>query len=251
MTELDLYESIFKRKSVRKYDLTPLDENTLLEIKEYVYSLKPLYKDIKTEIRIVPKDGVNILLPIKAPHYFVMTSENKEGYLTNGGYMLQQMDLFLSAKGIGSCYLGMAMPTKATKKGSELDSVMVLAFGSPAEAVYRTDISEFKRKSLLEITNIINNDQLLEAARLAPSATNSQPWYFTGKNDVIHLYCIKNNIVKALVYDKMNKVDMGITMCNIAVSAKHLRKEIEFIHDKAAEDNPPKGYYYIATAILR
>jgi nitroreductase len=44
----DPYPIIFKRKSIRDYDLTPLDENTLTEISEYTNILKPLYYDIKT-----------------------------------------------------------------------------------------------------------------------------------------------------------------------------------------------------------
>jgi len=249
--KLDFFETIFKRKSVRKYDLNPLDDNILFEIESFVNKVEPLYKNIETEIRIVQKEGVNVLLPIRAPHYLVMNSENKEGYLTNAGYMLQQVDLFLSSKGIGSCYLGMALPTKVTKKASKLEFVIVLAFGKPEEAVHRTDISEFKRKALSEITSITDSGQLLEAARLAPSATNSQPWYFTGGKGVVNLYCVKSNIIKAMVYDKMNKIDMGIALYHIAVSANHLGKKIEIIFDETMQEDYLKGYYYIVTAIIK
>lgn len=251
MMQPNLYETIFKRKSVRKYDMTPLDDEILSEIKEYANTVDRLYDNIKTEIHTVKQDELNILAPVKAPHYLVMTSENNAGYLTNAGYMLQQVDLFLSSKGIGSCYLGMAQPKKATKKGLELEFVMVLALGNPIETVHRTNITEFKRKALSEITNIVNNDQLLEVARLAPSATNSQPWYFTGGEGVIHAYCFKANLIKALVYDKMNKIDMGISLCHIGVAAEHFGKDMVFVQDKAAEDNPPKGYYYIGTVKLK
>lgn len=251
MIQSNFYQTIFERKSIRKYNLTPLDDKTLCEIREFIDKVEPLYNNIETQIRIVPMAGVNVFLPIKAPHYIVMTSQNKEGYLTNGGYMLQQIDLFLSTNGLGSCYLGMAMPTKDTKKESKFEFVMILALGNPAEPVHRTDISQFKRKPLLEITNMVGSEQFLEPARLAPSATNGQPWYFTGQNGVINCYCVKLNIIKALMYEKMNKIDMGIALCNIAVAAKHLGKQIEFITDIAAKANNPKGYYYITTAILK
>jgi hypothetical protein len=251
MIQSNLFEAIFKRKSIRKYDLTPLDDKLLLEIEAFISKVEPLYNNIKTEIRIVAKDGVNILVPVKAPHYLVMTSEKKEGYLTNAGYMLEQVNLFLSTNDIGSCFLGMAQPTKATKKSSKFEFVIALALGNAAEPLHRTDVSEFKRKSILQISNIIGNDQLLEPVRLAPSAINSQPWFFTGGNEVINSYCVKPNIIKAIVYEKMNKIDMGIALCHITVTAKHLDKQIEFIYDKTAEGSYPKGYYYIATAILK
>jgi nitroreductase len=251
MINSNFYKTIFKRKSVRKYDLTELNDKTLLDIKEFISSVKPLYGNIETQMRIVSKEEINLLVPIKAPHYLMMTSQNKEGYLTNAGYMLQQVDLFLSTNGFGSCYIGMALPTRDTKRGSELDFVIILAFGNPAEAVYRDDVSQFKRKPLLKITNIVNYDRLIEPARLAPSATNSQPWFFTGENGLINCYCVKSNIIKAFVYEKFNKIDMGIAICHIAVAAKHLGKQINFISDKSAMDNHPKGYYYITTAMLK
>lgn len=244
MIQANLYETIFKRKAVRKYDLKPLNDNTLSTITDYVKSLKPLYDGIKTEMRIVGQDEVKLLVSGKAPHYLLLYSENKEGYLTNAGYMLQQVDLFLSSKGIGSCYVGMGKPAKAS---AELEYVIMLAFGNPTEPVHRADSSEFKRKSLLQITNVVGNDKLLETARLAPSATNSQPWFFTGSNGIIHAYCVKPNMIKALLYGKMNKIDMGIALCHIAVAAAHEGKEIAFVHDEKALANHPKGYYYVVT----
>ena len=251
MIKSNFYNVIFKRKSVRKYELKPLNIKVQLEVEEYVRAVKSLYKNIKTKIRIVSLGEVSGLLSIKAPHYLILTSEKKDGYLTNAGYMLQQVDLFLSSKGIGSCYLGLARPTKVIKKGLELDVVMVLAFGNPAEAVHRDDVSGFNRKSLHEITNMTDYEQFLEPARLSPSASNSQPWYFTGENEKIHVYCIRPNFLKAIVYEKLNKFDIGIALYHLAVAARNFDRGFEFIKEKSAESSPPKGYYYIGTVIIK
>jgi nitroreductase len=251
VTQANYFDVIFTRKSIRKYDLNPIDDKTLLEIEAYIKKVETIYDNIKTEIRIVSKNEVTSLLPVKAPQYLVMSSENKEGYLTNAGYMLEQIDLYLSSRGIGCCYLGMTQPTKAIKKESDLEFVMVLAFGNAAEPIHRIDVSEFKRKSLPEITNIINYDEILEPIRLAPSASNSQPWYFTGGAGVIHAYCVKGNFIKALIYEKMNKIDMGIALCLLNITAAHYGRRIEFSQDKTAHNNPPKGYYYISTILLK
>ena len=53
MKETELYETIFKRKSIRNYDLTPLDQNTLEEISNHLNGLEPLYDDIKVEFKII------------------------------------------------------------------------------------------------------------------------------------------------------------------------------------------------------
>jgi len=251
MMQPDLYEMIFKRKSIRKYDETPLDDATISGIEDFIKKAEPLNKDIKTEISIVPNEAVTVFLPVNSPQYLVMTSEKKEGYLTNAGYILEQVDLFLSSKGIGSCYVGMAQPTKETRKNLNLEFVIIVAFGKPGENLHRTEISEFKRKSLSEITNIAGSQEFLEPVRIAPSATNSQPWFFTGGNGVINLYCVKSGFLKSMVYDKMNKIDMGIALCHLALSVGHSGKNMEIVFDKAAQEEGPKGYYYINTAILK
>ncbi|WHH57868.1 nitroreductase family protein [Petroclostridium sp. X23] len=247
MKQTNLYEAIFKRKSVRKYDLNPLDENTLAEISAYTNVLKPIDSKIKTEMMIVSQEQIKNLLPIKSPHYIVVSSENKEGYLTNVGFMLQQMDLFLSINGIGSCWVGMAKPIKAVKEGLTLEFVIAMAFGKAEEPLHRNSTQEFKRKTLSEISSGSGMEEQLEAVRLAPSATNGQPWYFVVNKDTIDAFCIKPNFIRALMYERMNKIDMGIAFCHFWLASKQLGKDIEFIHHSTAQDNPPKGYDYTAT----
>lgn len=58
MIKDDLYPIIFKRKSIREYDVSPLDEDTLEEISGQIQNLNPLYSDIKTEIKIVSSNEV-------------------------------------------------------------------------------------------------------------------------------------------------------------------------------------------------
>lgn len=96
MEELDLYKTIFKRKSVRKYDLTPLPKKHY-EISNHLKEIKPLHEDIHVEFRIISPDMVKRMMKA-APHYLAAFSEIKEGHLTNIGFMLQQMDLFFLQK---------------------------------------------------------------------------------------------------------------------------------------------------------
>ena len=45
MEKTDYYQAIFKRKSIRNYNLTPLNEDKLNEINEHLKTLGPLYND--------------------------------------------------------------------------------------------------------------------------------------------------------------------------------------------------------------
>lgn len=251
MDNNDLHSIVYQRKSIRKYDLTPLADSTMAEIKEFVRSLRPLDATIKTAMKFVSQTEVHHnLLRIKAPHYLVAFSENKAGYLTNIGFMLQQLDLFLAAKGIGSCWQGIPRPTNEVRASSELEFVIVMSFGMAREPLYRNSIQEFKRKPLDKISNITGLNDLLEPVRLAPSATNSQPWFFTGDHHLLHAYCVKTNFLKALIYEKMNQVDMGIALYHLWLAAQTSGKNATFRQDAGAKANPPDGYYYICSVEL-
>ncbi len=252
MKDTELYQTIFKRKSIRQYVLDPLEGHVLSEIMAHTSSLKPLYKDIKVEFKILPQEDVKALLFLaKAPHYLALFSETKEGYLMNAGFMLQQMDLFFSVNGIGSCWQGMAKPTKEISKNSKLDFVIIMAFGKPNEKLHRESVSEFKRKQLQEITDIKGADELLEPARLAPSAMNKQQWFFTGSASTIHAYHSKANVLTAFVLNRVSRISMGIPICHLWIAAKHFGKEVEFIEDKNAKNNPPPGLEYAITIKMK
>ena len=248
---MKLYETIFKRKSIREYDLTPFDGHTLAEIMAHTSALKRMYDDIKIEMKLLSQKDVKGLFLAKAPHYLAVFSETKDGYLTNAGFMLQQMDLFFSANGIGSCWQGMPKPTKEILKRSTLEFVILLAFGKPKERLHRESISEFKRKPLGEITDVKGADEILEPARLAPSAMNWQPWFFTGTASAIHAYRAKSSFLTAFMIEKVRKVSMGIAICHVWIAAKHFGKEVEFIDDQEARNNPPDGHDYVVTIRIK
>jgi nitroreductase len=231
--------------------LTPLDERTLAEIIAHISALKPIYDNIKIEMKIVSQKDVKGLLSAKAPHYIAVFSEAKNGYLTNVGFILQQMDLFLSSNGVGSGWQGIPKPTKEILSSSKLEFVILLAFGKPKELLHRESVSEFKRKSLGKITNIKGADELLEPARLAPSAMNKQPWFFTGDAGTIHVYRAKSNFITAFMFEKMSKISMGIAICHLWIAAKHFGRDVEFIADKAAQNKPPAGHDYVITVKMK
>ena len=251
MENTNLYETIFRRKSIRQYDLTPLDGHTLEEIMAHTSALKPLYDGIKIEMKLLSQKDVKGLFLAKAPHYLSVFSEAKDGYLTNAGFMLQQMDLFFSANGIGSCWQGMPKPTKEILNRSKLEFVILLAFGKPKERLHRESISEFKRKPIGEITDVKGADELLEPARLAPSAVNRQQWFFTGNASTIHAYRAKSSFLTAFMFERMSKISLGIAVCHVWIAARHLGKEVEFISDKEAQNNPPAGHDYVITIKIK
>lgn len=245
----ELYQAIYKRKSIRKYEEYRLSEKELTEIKDFLNEAKVLDPEIKFEAKIVNSDGVKSLLPIKSPHYLQFFSEKKGDYLLNAGFILQQLDLYLSANNLGSCWFGLAKPKKEIIAESDLEYIITLVFGRPSEATLRDSIEDFDRKPLSEIKEGENHYELLEAARLAPSATNGQPWYFISEEKQIHLYQLEPNFIKKFFYEKMNRIDMGIVLAHLWLAAKEHNNNFEF---EKLEKSPAvvEGYNYLTTVKL-
>jgi len=108
--------------------------------------------------------------------------------------------------------------------------VIMLAFGHPKGDQLRHDLKGFKRKPMEQITD--KPDPRLEPARLAPSAVNSQPWYFTHEEDIIHVYCAK----------KGSRLDAGIALAHLYVA-----NEETFLFLKAKNVSEVTGYRYIGS----
>ena len=230
---MNLYDYIWKRKSTRNYNEIPLSEEELNRILEYAKEIKPLYPNIKVDYQITTAAKKSLLG--KAPYYLMISSEEKEGDLENVGFMFQQIDLYLSSQGYGSCWQGMAKPLAELK--SEFPFVIAIAFGN-VDNPYRNQ-SEFKRKPLSSISS--GTDERLDAARVAPSAVNNQNWFFVANNNEIDVFRKKGPIS---VFDRTNKIDVGIAICHLFIASEHMGKPFSFVSET---DRTKKGYIYVGT----
>lgn len=56
------------------------------------------------------KADVHGLWKVDAPYYLAIYSDQEEGCERNAGYLMEQMVLYMTAKGLGTCYLGSVQP---------------------------------------------------------------------------------------------------------------------------------------------
>ena len=163
---MSLENQIYTRKSCRKYlD----DEMDMASIHDFMSNVKPLIEGIDYHYDILTPEKLTIRAGWSVPYYLAIYSDKKEFYQENVGFVFQQLSLYLQSIGIGSCWVGMASP-----KIKDDEFVIVISFGKSNDMT--RDVDDFKRKRLCEISD--SNDKRLTPARLAPSAINSQPWYF-------------------------------------------------------------------------
>ena len=229
---MTLKEMIYCRRSCRSFTGKPVDGEMIEKILSF--DLKPLYPDLKVRMDIVPRNQVKCICPWTTPQLITVYAEEGEGYPENIGFLFQQMDLYLQTLGLGVCWLGMGrLNPKTTTAVEGMKFVIMLAFGYPKGDQLRHDLKDFKRKPMEQITDLPNPK--LEPARLAPSAVNSQPWYFTHEGDAIHVYCNK----------KGSRLDAGIALAHLYVA-----NEETFRFFKAEKVTALKDYQYIGSVAM-
>lgn len=241
---MELKDMIGRRKSVRNYRSEPLDAAALDGLKAFLAGMTPLDPNLRFSWDIVDESRVKCILPWKAPQLIAMYAEEKEGALENIGFLFQQVELYLQAQGIGTCWLGMGKPDQQLAAKDGMPFCMLLAFGYPKEGEeWRENAADFKRKALQDIAD--EPDKRLEPARLAPSSVNSQPWYFTHEGDVIHVWRATPTGLMRKALDKMNRIDMGIALAQLYVCNPE-----SFRFFKAERAPEKKGYIYTGSITL-
>lgn len=235
---------ICKRKSVRKYTAEPVNSETVAKILEFCNQAQALHPDIKTKAIVVNRDQVRFYLPWKTRQLLAIFSENEPGYLENVGFVFQQVELYLQSIGLGACWMGLGKFRKSEVPQAEgMEFVIFIAFGIPEEPQFRKNISEFQRKTLTQISD--HEDLRLECARLAPSSTNSQPWYFTHEGDAIHAFCCEAGFLRHKLLGNMNRIDMGIALAHL-----YLENQKTFRFFEAEPQEIPKGFRYTGSFTL-
>ena len=238
----NLYDMIFKRKSVRRYDESlHLSAEQLAAIEARLKELAPLDADIRLGFKIAARPETSC----KIGEYCVLVySEQKAGCLENVGYALEQLDLWLASQDIGACWYGWGKTPERELDG--LKFVIMLAIGKCRSEDFRADYTKAKRKPLAEIWS---GESFLDiaAARYAPSACNSQPWRvksFPDRLEVFRSRDIQARLAKTLG-KFYNKIDIGIFLCFLETALAHegLAFERELIpEDEGAEPIPVAVY---------
>ena len=239
---MELKNMIYRRKSFRSYTQQPLEENILRQIDDFIKNATRLYPSQKLCWEFIGPEKIKCIQPWRSPNYLAIYAERNTESLVNLGFVFQQVDLYLQSIGIGSCWLGLGKITndagEEIKNHDGMECVMMMSFGR-SEEEYRNCKEDFKRKEAAEIADVA--DERLEAARFAPSAVNSQPWYFVHGENAIHVYCMERFFRKPFLGD-MNKMDVGISLAHLYLENQHTFKWI------GEQDAPKlKGNLYIGS----
>lgn len=258
---MDLYDAIHVRKSIRSYSKEPVEEKLKGHILEFAAHIFPLHEK-KLCYRIVERAQLKKLPGLfcpQAPYYLTIYSEVCEDYEVNAGYVMQQIALYMVTKGLGCCFVGEVICIE-TVPG--MVPVLSLAFGwAKSKTIYREEgrADRLSMKTLCTIKEETAPEVLkvLQAARLAPSSFNSQPWRFVVYQNRVHIFCrIKKTAWKKKgeefgVLGKMDKINMGIMLSNFLLVSEQLWLETELVKlENIAEQEVKNNRYFISVRFL-
>ena len=253
-------ETIHARRSIRTYTGDPLKNEHIVQIKQFISQMQtPFGEKAKIELLHVGATEKPIKLGtygiIKgACDYLALVHEESPFAETAAGYMFEEVLLFCTGLGLGTCWLGGSFSRSDFKKQLSLKSNEKLRIVSPVgypsnkkrfvdKYIAKADKNHASRKPFGEIffdkdfENSLTEANAgtlfipLEMVRIAPSASNKQEWRALLADKVLHFYKKK--------YMNFESIDMGIALCHFELTCKELGMDgkFEVLEDFPASNN--------------
>ncbi len=260
------YDAIKLRKSVRTYPGSELSGSSITELKDLLDENRKFQQGVGAGAHLIEngqgfQESLSGVIAdygkVRAPHYIVLTAADKKGSFVEVGYRYEFVVLSLTAKSIGTCWIGKGFGLEELEGYVDLPANQIpraLIACGPVEASQMEQIEEPNRKDLdyflVEEEAAQLDDKSLDVIdnlRRAPSSINSQPWRVLIDGRFFHLYIssrgyLARKFVKSL--SEMNRIDAGIGLAHLEVAGRHHWDEVEIIKN----DHPEKrGLDYIGS----
>lgn len=235
-------KNIKNRTSARTYNKVEISTEVLEKLKKFIDEIEE-YSDYRFPIINSKVDGkVGTYGVITGANYYICAIVKKDKYdLVQLGYLFEKIILFATSLNLGTCWLGGTFDRGdfSKKVNLMLDEQFIAAtpIGFKAQkksvrdrAMRRLAKSD-RRKDFGELffdekLNALNQDTLgvygtaLKMVRIAPSASNKQPWRIIKQKNVFHLYLKRTpGYGKGLGYD-IQLLDIGIAKYHFETSLR-------------------------------
>ncbi|TXT57953.1 MAG: hypothetical protein BAJATHORv1_10663 [Candidatus Thorarchaeota archaeon] len=239
------YDAIFLRFSQRKYSGEKVEQEKLDDLEKVCQEFRPFPGariELVREPDMYPFKGlIGPIMKVKdAPHYikFIVNKE-VQNHQAAIGYIGEAVILEATSLGLNTCWVTGFFHSDKTNKTTELTTgekvigVSPIGFADKEKDRIGKEV-DYKRKSLDDITlDEVSKipewqQKAIEAARVAPSATNRQPWRFTVTNKSILVSCTGRF---DLSFSK--RLDCGIAMLHIELGAKSSGKHGSWIFEES------------------
>lgn len=253
---MTIIETIKTRKSCRTYCNRAIEPEKIAALRQFLASntTTPFGSKVRfhlidfNEMEIGELKNLTTYGVIKGAMQFIVGAvERQPRAMEDYGYCMERNILKATYMGLGTCWLGGTFKRSGFADKISISEDELLPVISPVgyakdkrsvvDRIFRFVAASDKRKPWNELFYLHDADRFLddqnsgrfktplECVRMAPSASNKQPWrIIKGKcQDAFHFYLKRTpgygNIGKDI---KLQNVDMGIVMCHFELSAKEL-----------------------------
>ncbi len=183
---------------------------------------------------------------IKNPRYFIAGAVKRGAYhWEDYGYLMESIILKMTDLELGTCWLGGTFARSEFGKIMQVRDDEVIPAVTPVgyvpgrrsirDRVIRWGAKSHSRKPgerlffennfdrPINFQSLDRYREVLEMVRLAPSASNKQPWRIIKIDDNYHLFLKRSSkYVSFNISSDLQRVDMGIAMCHFELTAKEL-----------------------------
>lgn len=245
--EFPVEQTINARYSVRTYEERPLSEEVKENLMAYANALSNSF-GAHVSFRLLEKKGsqnsekLGTYGVIKGTRFFIgATVPDGEFALEALGYDFEKLILYATHLGLGTCWLAGTFNRSgfAAAMGVKENELFpaVSAIGYPAakksltESLFRKTLKSNQRKQwntlffkndfTIPLTETDAGSYVLplKMLRLAPSATNKQPWRVVQSNHAFHFYEEKATGYSDVAAVDIQRVDVGISVCHFHLTA--------------------------------
>ena len=239
------------RNSTRTYDNKPLSKEINDKLQKHIDNVSSGPFNEKVRFKIIDKsdksnEGVKLGTygVIKGARTFIVVSIKKnDEALEQLGYCLEDIVLYATSLGLGTVWLGgtfnkgefakaidikedeilpIVLPIGiSAEKKSLTEKMMRFVTGAKNRKRFNTMFFSENFTKQLEESKAGQYRKALEMVRLAPSASNKQPWRIIVDDEGYHFFLHHAKGYRTMGFD-MQKIDIGIAMYHFEASAKEL-----------------------------
>lgn len=263
---------IRRRRSVRTYEAAILTSRLKEDIQQYAeglttpFGVKPLFKLVEKELE---PNGAKLGTygMVKGASVFMTAAVADTAFAIEAlGYAFEQLILYLTTLGLGTCWLGGTFNRGEFRKAlGSGDQELLFPAISPVGYADRLTLKERMVRGLVRADSRLPWSALffdgsfevpltvdgaedlatpLEMVRLGPSASNKQPWRILKLGRYFHFYEQKTpGYSKAFNFD-MQAIDMGIAACHFHLTATEQGKPGQFVFNAGPELELPQNMVY-------
>lgn len=260
---MNQYDAIFIRRTIKNFKTDSISDRCISQILNFANYITDMSEKNSVNFEIWSCREKDKLLEhhfsVKAPYYFVVSTDNMDDKFLNLGFVLEQVALYLVTKDIGSSFAGLRKEKRIRTDsngvtGSGYEIIAVLAFGIPED---EPSYGRKQRQLPLEHVCVFkdksepNIREMIRAAIQVPSRMNSQPWRFVVVKNRIHVFRKRERLsFKSASTEWYHQFDIGMMLANLLIAGEELWYNTEIVKSENIAEKELKNNIYMFTVIV-